>query len=127
MSLTVDYPPAANRPPGVVPRAVSLPDLDAVRAWVGVSTAAMDDNTLTAVVLTEANTQLSVSRLLDEETALPTELSQALFRRVSRQVAARNLPLGLTDNTGEYGPARIPAYDAEIMRLEAPRRAPVVA
>lgn len=127
MPVTVDYPPASNRVPGVVPRAVTLPELDVLRAWVGVSTTVVDDATLTRVYATEASTQLATVRLLDEETALPDELAQALFRRVSRHLAARNLPLGLTDTSSEFGPTRIPGYDAEIVRLEAPRKTPVVA
>jgi hypothetical protein len=48
-------------------------------------------------------------------------LRQAVLRRVARHVAARGLPLGLTGDS-EFGPVRLPTYDVEIERLEAPSR-----
>ena len=55
-------------------------------------------------------------------------LAQALLRRCGREISARQLPLGLSaDMAGEYAPVRLPAYDVEIERLEAPYRVIAVA
>jgi len=123
-----------NRPRGGRARAevitLTLPTLPDVRAWVGVSTTSMSDAQLTVVVDAEVALQAATCDLTPtdpDSTDYPPEMTQALYRRVARQVAARGLPLGLTDVVGEYGPARIPTYDAEIARLEAPRRFVVVA
>jgi hypothetical protein len=37
------------------------------------------------------------------------------------------LPLGLSSETGEYAPVRMPSWDVEIERLEAPYRIVAVA
>lgn len=56
----------------------------------------------------------------------PADLKHALFRRVQRNLALRNMPLGLTAPDAEGQRERIPAWDAEIRRFEAPyRRLPV--
>lgn len=109
---------------------VTVPTLAEVRAWVGVSEASMSNEQLTVVIDAEVALQAATCDLTPEgegSTDYPPEMRQALYRRCARQVAARGLPLGLTDVVGEYGPARIPTYDAEIARLEAPRRNVVVA
>jgi hypothetical protein len=113
---------------------VTVPTLPEVRAWIGVSVASMSDEQLTVVIDAEVALQAATCDLTPavpppEGTPgdYPPEMRQALYRRCARQVAARGLPLGLTDVVGEYGPARIPTYDAEIARLEASRRFVVVA
>ena len=39
-----------------------------------------------------------------------------------RELAARNVPLGILNDQSEFGPTRLPQYDAEINRLEGPYR-----
>jgi hypothetical protein len=109
---------------------VTVPTLADVRAWVGVSLTSITDAQLQGVIDAEVALQASTCDLTptdETSTAYPPEMVQALYRRVARECAARGLPLGLTDVVGEYGPARIPTFDAEISRLEAPRRNVVVA
>lgn len=83
-------------------------------------------------------TDADMQRVIDAEEAqqdvrcpgAPTDsedLIQALYRRASRHVAARNVPLGLVGADAEFGGVRLGAADAEIERLEAPYRPPVVA
>jgi hypothetical protein len=57
----------------------------------------------------------------------PDALAQAMLRRVQREIAARNLPLGMVGLEAEYGPANIPAYDALVEHHEAPYRRQVLA
>ena len=61
-------------------------------------------------------------------TTTPPPLRMALFRRVQREVAARNLPARCgRARCGRYGPSRIPAYDAQIEMHELPYRRQVLA
>lgn len=58
----------------------------------------------------------------------PDALSRAVLRRCQRQIAAKNLPLGVIGQDGaEFGPLTVPSWDAEIRRLEASYRIPVIA
>lgn len=61
------------------------------------------------------------------ETGYTEALAQALLRRVQREIAARNLPLGMVGLEAEYGPANIPAYDALTEMHEHPFRRVVLA
>lgn len=93
----------------------ALPDVDAVRAWCQCSDTAVTDEQLQQVIDAEAVNQTKACRMFDPADRDP-DLIQALFRRVARVLAARGVPLGLTD--GEQGPARLTAFDGEIQRLE---------
>jgi len=104
---------------------VEPPSRDAVRAWAQIG-AAVTDEQLDQVIEAEVAIQAATCDLGDGP-AYPPEMTQALYRRVARECAARGLPLGLTDVSGEYGPARIPTWDAEITRLEASRKAVPIA
>jgi hypothetical protein len=61
------------------------------------------------------------------ETGYSDGLAQALLRRIQREIAARNLPLGMVGLEAEYGPANIPAYDALTEMHEQPFRRVVLA
>lgn len=64
----------------------------------------------------------------DEEATYPDALAMALLRRVQREVAARNLPLGMVGlDASEYGPTRVPYFDAQIEMHEHPYRRQVLA
>lgn len=63
----------------------------------------------------------------DPET-YPDTLGQALLRRVQREVAARNLPLGMVGlEASEYGPQRLPVLDALVEEHERAYRRVVLA
>lgn len=58
----------------------------------------------------------------------PAALARAALRRCQREVAVRSLPLGaIGTEQAEFGPVNLPAWDAEIGRLEASYRIPVIA
>lgn len=62
------------------------------------------------------------------EATYPEALARALLRRCQRNVAARAVPLGALGLEGaEYAPLNLPAWDAEISRLEASWLIPVIA
>lgn len=58
----------------------------------------------------------------------PDALAQALLRRIQREIAARNLPLGMVGlDAAEYGPQRLPTFDALIESHEHAFRRVVLA
>lgn len=110
---------------------IDVPDLDAVRAWVQVPATAISDEDLDQIRESELAIQARTCRLPDDPDGTaeyPAALSRALFRRCQRQVAVRALPLGAFGVEGsEYGPVTLTAWDAEVSRLEATYRIPVIA
>lgn len=57
-----------------------------------------------------------------ERAVYPYPLREALFRRVSRNLAMRSLPLAVPMGDADVGPAILPGNDPEVRRLEAPYR-----
>lgn len=102
-----------------------VPDIAAVRAWSSVSVQSLSDAQLQQIIDTETALQTAACTWTE---VYPTALAQALLRRCSREIGARQLPLGLSaDTAGEYAPVRLPNFDVEIERLEAPYRVIAVA
>lgn len=96
-----------------------------VRAWLQVSTDQVSDNDLTVIRNAEVDNQLDECRVPEEFAdcgLLPAALAASVYRRCARAVAARGIPLGYTAGSDEYGPMRLPSWDAEIARLEGPWR-----
>lgn len=66
--------------------------------------------------------------VLPAQGVYPSALARACLRRCQRQVAARNVPLGVLGVESDgFGPLNLPAWDAEIARLEASYKIPVIA
>lgn len=94
---------------------VTLPQ---VRAWVGVSPTQVTDEQLATVLGAEVALQAQACAV-PVVGPLPDHLVQALYRRVARVLAARQVPLGLVgDPASEAGQARLATFDAEVERLE---------
>jgi hypothetical protein len=108
-----------------------VPDLAQVRAWVGVPPTAVSDEDLQQILDAEQEIQARTCRLPEDTVeapgTYPAALARALLRRCQREVAVKNLPLGAIGVDSEYGPVTLSAWDAEIARLEATYRIPVVA
>jgi hypothetical protein len=101
------------------------PSVADVRSWANVSATSLSDAQIEQIITAETALQTAACRWGDE---FPAALSQALLRRSARQIGGRQLPLGLTAETGgEYAPVRLPSFDVEIERLEAPYRVVAVA
>jgi hypothetical protein len=103
--------------------ATGYPNLAQVRAWLAVPAALLPDDQLQAVLDAETQVQALECRVPADPEPLPAELFAAIFRRCARHVAAKGVPLGMTGGeASEFGPARLPSFDAEIERLEGRRR-----
>jgi hypothetical protein len=59
-------------------------------------------------------------------TPYPADLSEALKRRVARNLALRGVPLAVLQSDSEAGPAILPGRDPEVRRLEAPYKKLIV-
>lgn len=89
-----------------------------VRAWVNVSPTQVTDEQLTTVMAGEVALQAQACSV-PIDAPLPEHLVQALYRRIARVLAARQVPLGLVgDPASEAGQARLATFDAEVERLE---------
>lgn len=111
---------------------MAIPDLPTVRDYIKVPATVLSDEDLERMRITALTDQLARCAwpgMNDEPPAeYPDALAQALLRRVQRECAAKNLPLGMVGlDGGEYGPESLPAWDALIQEHEKAFRIPVVA
>lgn len=96
------------------------PTVAQVRAWLKLAASSVDDAELAVVLAAEIAAQARVCRI--PETGPDPDQYAALLRRCAREIAARGVPLGVTGGGDEFGPTRLPSYDAEVDRLEGPTR-----
>ena len=102
-------------------------DLATVRAYLRVPVTALSDEDLQRMIDTSAADQ-AARCTWDDTAAAPPALEQALLRRVQREVAARNLPLGMVGlDAAEYGPQSLATYDALVEHHERAYRTVVLA
>ena len=107
-----------------------VPTIAECRAWGGIA-ATVTDADLQAILDAEYRIQVDTC-VMDTDDAggcvMPEPLARALIRRVQREVAVRNIPLGwASDVAAEFGPLTVPAWDAEVARLESSYRRHVIA
>jgi len=99
----------------------TVPDVAACKAYLGQAAASWTDDQFTDALAAERKSQARRCRVpAATATAWPDDLAEALFRRVHRNLAMRNLPLSVQQVEG--GGIRIGSSDSEIRRLEAPFR-----
>ena len=96
---------------------VTTQDLD---QYVGASSGVFEDGRADAALEAEKAAQRAACRVEPYTSAL----TEALCRRVVRNLAMRNLPLGV--QMDEAGGMRIGSVDPEVRRLEAPYRKLVI-
>lgn len=95
----------------------------AVRAWVRVPATVVSDEQLGRVIGGELLLQAQACSVPPPGAPYPAHLAQALYRRVARVLAARQVPLGLIgDPASEAGAQRLAMFDAEVERLEGGTR-----
>ncbi|GAB3812103.1 hypothetical protein [Kribbella italica] len=72
----------------------------------------------------EKKAQAKVCRVPADDAEWDEDLSEALFRRVARNLAMRGIPLAILQGDADLGTvgARLPGRDPEVRRLEAPWR-----
>jgi hypothetical protein len=100
-------------------------DLATVRAYLRVPATALSDEDLDRMLQGSADDQAQRCTWTDP---YPDSLAQALLRRVQREVAARNLPLGMVGlDAAEYGPQRLPFLDSLVEEHERAYRRQVLA
>jgi len=99
----------------------TVPDVAACQAYVGTAATSWTLEQFTEALAAEAKAQARKCRVpAAAATFWPDDLAEALFRRVHRNLAMRNLPLAIQSD-GDGG-IRIGSNDPEIRRLEAPYR-----
>lgn len=89
--------------------------LEQVRAYVQVPATALSDGDLQRMLDTCSDDQAQRCVWPGEDGTgdRPAALDQALLRRVQREIAARNLPLGMVGlDATEYGPASLNRFDS---------------
>src|SRR5215831_2221158 len=100
-----------------------VPDLETVRGYIRVPATILSDEDLERMRLAALTDQMARCAWegMDDPSATtyPDTLAQALLRRIQRECAAKNLPLGMVGlDGGEFGPQTLPAYDALIAEHE---------
>lgn len=97
--------------------------VDVVRLWVRVPATSVTDEQLGRVIGGELALQAQACTVPGSTEPYPGYLAQAIYRRVARVLAARQVPLGLVgDPASEAGAQRLAMFDAEIERLEGGTR-----
>ena len=106
-----------------------VPSVDDVRKWVQVPATSVDDAQLSQVIAAELAGQALSCRVPpvvdpppDPDAFYPDALAQAIYRRVARELAGRQVPLGIVGDGAEYGPNALATFDAEVERIEGPYR-----
>jgi hypothetical protein len=101
-------------------------DLAVVRGYIKVPTTQLADEDLQRMI--DGCSADQWTRCEWDPATYPEALAQALLRRVQREVAARNLPLGMVGlDAAEYGPQRLPQLDALVEDHERAYRRVVLA
>jgi hypothetical protein len=108
-----------------------IPDLTTVRDYVKVPATVISDADLDRMRITCLTDQIARCQWPGMESDPPGDypdaLCQGLLRRIQREVAGKNLPLGMVGlDGGEYGPQRLPNFDALITEHEHAFRRVVV-
>jgi hypothetical protein len=103
-----------------------VPSVADVRAWVQVPATSVTDVQLQQVIDAELKLQALACRVAvgvpPQPDTYPEGLAQAIYRRCARELAGRQVPLGIVGDGAEYGPATLSTFDAEVERLEGPYR-----
>lgn len=100
-------------------------DLATVRTYLKVPATVLSDADLQRMLDASADDQAQRCTWTDP---YPPALEQGLLRRVQREVAARNLPLGMVGlDAAEFGPQRLPYLDSLVEEHERAYRSQVLA
>lgn len=111
----------------------AVPDLAAVRAYLKVPATALSDADLALMrgaALEDQSARCRWGTMVDPNPSdpYPDALAMGLYRRIQREAAARNLPLGMVGlDAGEYGPTNLPGWDSLIETHERAYRIQVLA
>jgi len=109
-----------------------IPDLATVREYIRVPATVISDDDLERMRMACLTDQVARCSWPGQDDPAsdeyPDTLAQALLRRIQRECAAKNLPLGMVGlDGGEFGPQNLPAFDALITEHEKAYRRQVLA
>src|SRR5690242_1794447 len=96
------------------------PTIAEVRTFVRIPATTLSDEELQRIYDACIDDQTQRCVVPEDLTDFPDALSMAFLRRNQREIAVRNLPLGVIGADAEYGPQRISQYDAIIDAHEMP-------
>ena len=108
------------------------PTMAEVRTAIGVPATALPDVDLQRIYDScDVSQRERCGGMADDDgnpvTDVAPPLNQAFIRRIQREVAARNLPLGMVGIDAEYGATKLPANDTLVEDAERPYRKQVLA
>jgi hypothetical protein len=99
---------------------VPVPTLVEVTDYLGETSAT--DAEITDALAAEKTDQANRCTVPADADPWPATLSQALKRRVARNLALRGLPIAVLQGDSESGALVLPGSDPEVRRFEAPHR-----
>lgn len=104
-----------------------MPDLAAVKEWLGLEVDDQVDDTLleTSLAAAIAAQERVCFYVADAEGngVVTDDLYEAVLLRTQRYAARRSSPegvVGISGTSGDFAAARLPSTDADIVRLEGP-------
>lgn len=103
-----------------------MPDLAAVKEWLGLEADDQVDDTLLETSLDAAiaaQGRVCFYPTVDGIDVVGPDLYEAILLRTQRYAARRSSPegvVGITGTSGDFAAARLPSTDADIVRLEGP-------
>ncbi|MEV6287403.1 hypothetical protein [Kribbella sp. NPDC051770] len=101
---------------------MAAPDVSLLKAYLGESS--YTDEDLSVAMAAEKIAQKRRCRVPADDADWPEDLTEALCRRVARNLAMRGIPLAVLQGDAELGlpGLRLPGQDPEVRRLEGPWR-----
>lgn len=118
---------------------MTFPTAETVRAYLKIPTTSLSDEDLDRMMAACLADQIARCTWPgdpdadpvvppDDPSTYPDALEQGFLRRVQREAAARNLPLGMVGtDAAEYGPTRLPELDSLVEMHERAYRRVVLA
>lgn len=99
---------------------MAAPTAGDVEAYLGDTSYTTEE--ITAALAAEQAAQAARCRVPADDATWPADLTEALKRRVARNLALRNLPLAQLEGDADLGGITPRVVDGEVRRLEAPWR-----
>lgn len=99
---------------------MAAPNAEEVGIYLGDTSYTTDE--IGAVLAAEKAAQAARCRVPADDATWPADLTEALCRRVARNLALRNLPLAQLEGDADLGLIAPRVVDAEVRRLEGPHR-----
>lgn len=99
---------------------MSVPTVAEVTEYLGATSATAEE--IASAYAAEKADQANRCRVPADTDVWPASLSEALCRRVARNLALRGLPIAVLQGDAEGGNTVLPGTDPEVRRFEGPHR-----